>query len=179
MRVMDSPAAGSRRRNIRAFTLAEVVMAIAIVATVMGGMTVSYTQATRRAQWSGYQLAAQALAVQSLEQARAAVWDQTIGAQKNEITNLNLSSWSYSAGVLTGYSWTNLDLPVSGTNYVRATNYVRVSMQYLNGVTNPPVQVQMIRVQTVWPFRWGNVNRFYTNTLSTYCAPDNRDVTTL
>ena len=152
-------------------------MAVLIVALVLGGMTVAYMQATRRAQWSGYQLAAQALSIQSLEQARAAVWDQSLG--KNEITNLNLSSWTYSAGVMTGYSWTNLDLPISGTNVVRATNYVTVSMLYLNGTTNPPVQVQMVKVDTVWPFLWGNVNRFYTNTISTYCAPDNRDANSL
>ena len=152
-------------------------MAILIVAVVLGGMTVAYIQATRRAQWTGYQLAAQALSIMSLEQARAAVWDQSLG--KNEITNLNLSAWSYSAGVMQGYSWTNLDLPISGTNAVRATNYVTVSMLYLNGSTNPPVQVQMIKVDTVWPFLWGDVNRFYTNTISTYCAPDNRDASSL
>ena len=152
-------------------------MAVLIVALVLGGMTVAYMQASRRAEWSGYQLAAQALSIQSLEQARAAVWDQSLG--KNEITNLNLSSWTYSAGVMTGYSWTNLDLPISGTNVVRATNYVTVSMLYLNGTTNPPVQVQMVKVDTVWPFLWGNVNRFYTNTISTYCAPDNRDANSL
>ena len=175
MRVMDFPAARPVRRSFRAFTLLEVVIAIVIVATILGGMTVAYTQATRRAQWTGYQLAAQALSLQSLEQARAAVWDISLG--KNEITNLNLSSWTYSAGVMKGYSWTNLDLPISGTNYVRATNYVTVSMLTLSSYTN--VQIQMIKVETVWPFMWGNVNRFYTNAIATYCAPDNRDASSL
>ena len=175
MRVMDFPAARPVRRSFRAFTLLEVVIAIVIVATILGGMTVAYTQATRRAQWTGYQLAAQALSLQSLEQARAAVWDISLG--KNEITNLNLSSWTYSAGVMKGYSWTNLDLPISGTNYVRATNYVTVSMLTLSSYTN--VQIQMIKVETVWPFMWGNVNRFYTNAIATYCAPDNRDANSL
>lgn len=177
MRVMDFPAARSASSSVRAFTLVEVTFAIMIVAVVLGGMTVAYTQATRRAQWSGYQLAAQALAIQTLEQARSAVWDQSL--KVNQLTNLNLSSWSYSAGVMTGYSWTNLDLPISGTNFIRATNFVTTSMLYLNGTTNPPVQIQMVRVDTVWPFTWGNVNRFYTNTISTYCAPDNRDPSTL
>ena len=168
---MDFPAASSGRR-VRAFTLAEVVIAIAIVATVLSSMTVAYTQATRRAQWAGYQLAAQALAIQTLEQARSAVWDQS--QNLNQITNLNLANWAYSSGVMTGYSWTNLDLPISGTNVVRATNFVSVRMLNLNGSTNPLVQIQMIQVNTVWPFLWGNVNRLYTNTISTYCAPDNR-----
>ncbi len=175
MHVRDSIGANLRRRTLRAFNLIEVTMAIMIVATLLGGMTVAYTQATRRAQWTGYQLAAQGLAVQSLEQARAAVWDQSL--RKNEITNLNLANWSYSGGVMTGYSWTNLDLPVNGTNFVRATNFVTVSMLSLSGNTN--VQVQIIKVQTVWPFLWGSVSRFYTNAISTYCAPDNRDPSSL
>ena len=174
---MDFKAARPMRRQVSAFTLAEVVMAIAIVAVVLGGMTVAYTQTTRRAQWTGYSLAAQALAVQQLEQARSAVWDPSLS--KNEITNLNLSSWSYSAGVLTGYTWTNLDIPISSTNVVRATNYVTVRMLYYNGVANPPVQVQMVQVDTVWPFLWGRTNRFYTNSIATYCAPDSRDPNSL
>lgn len=176
MRVMDFPAARAKEK-VRAFTLAEVVIAIAIVATVLSGMLVAYSQATRRAQWAGYQLAAQALAIQSLEQARSGVWDQSLNL--NQLTNLTLSGRSNAGGVMTGYTWTNLDLPISGTNVVRATNFVSVSMLYLNGSTNPPVQVQMIRVDTVWPFLWGNVNRLYTNTISTYCAPDNRSASTL
>jgi type II secretory pathway pseudopilin PulG len=175
MHLKDIPKTPWTGRRVGAFTLAEVVMAIAIVAIVLGGMTVAYTQATRRAQWSGYSLAAQALAIQQLEQARAGVWDPSI--QKNELTNLNLIGWAYNSGtrVLTGHTWANLDLPISGTNFVRATNFVTVSMINLNGMTSPPVQVQMVRVDTVWPFRWGNTNRYFTNSISTYCAPDNRD----
>ena len=179
MRVMDFKAARPRGRQVSAFTLAEVVIAIAIVAVVLGGMTVAYTQTTRRAQWTGYSLAAQALAIQQLEQARSAVWDTSTSPPRNELTNLSLSSWSYSAGVLTGYTWTNLDIPISGTNAVRATNYVTVRMLYLNGVSVPPVLVQMVQVDTVWPFLWGNTNRFYTNSIATYCAPDSRDPNSL
>lgn len=174
MRIMDlRPAIGTRR----GFTLVEVVTAVFIVALVLGGMTVAYTQATRRAQWSGYSLAAQGLAIQALEQARAAVWDSSIG--KNEITNLNLLGRTYSSGVLKGYTWANLDLPVSGTNWICATNYVTITAVYLNGATNPPVQLQMVTVDTVWPFQWGNTKRYFTNTISTYYAPDNRDVESL
>src|ERR1035438_5052503 len=107
MLTMNFPATKPAGR-MRGFTLAEVVIAIAIVATVLSGMTVAYTQATRRSQWAGYQLAAQALAIQSLEQARSAVWDQS--QNLNQLTNLNLSSWTYSAGVMSGYSWTNLEI---------------------------------------------------------------------
>ena len=177
MHVTDCPTAVLKRSGVSAFTLMEVVIAMVIIATVLGAMTVAYTQATRRAQWTGYQLAAQALAVQSIEQARSAVWDQSL--KLNQITNLNLSGTTFPAGGMQGYNWANLDLPISGSNYIRATNYITVSMLYLNGTTNPPVQVQMIKVQTVWPFFWGNTNRYYTNSIATYCAPDNRDPSSL
>jgi prepilin-type N-terminal cleavage/methylation domain-containing protein len=170
-------------RKSSGFTLAEVVMAVAIVALIFGSMMVAYMQATRRAQWSGYSMAAQGLAIQQLEQARSATWDPCIPT--NQIFNLNLLSTSNGSasgtflGGFYGYSWTNLDLPCSGSNYVRATNYVRVEMFYANRVSTPPVQIQMIRVDTVWPFVWNNRTNLFTNSIATFTAPDNRDPATL
>jgi len=171
------------RRQYSAFTLAEVVIAIAIVAIVYGGMFMAYTQSTRRAQWTGYSLAAQALAVQQIEQARAAVWDPS--KPENDFTNLNLNSSSLTGGstnyIFTGYTWTNLDLPTSGGNFVTATNYVTIRMLNYTNITG--VQLQMVRVDTVWPFTWGSgagtTTKLYTNTICTYEAPDNRDNSTL
>src|SRR5215470_8330511 len=97
-------------RNVAAFTLAEVVMCLAIVALVFGGIITSYVQGAYRAEWAGYNLAAQALAMQQIEQAKSAVWD----GSHNEFTNLVLMSWAI------------LDLPRNGTNKVYATNYVTV-----------------------------------------------------
>ncbi len=39
----------------------------------------------------------------------------------------------------------------------------------------------MIRVDTVWPFTdWGKFSlKYYTNSIATYIAPDNRDPSTL
>jgi type II secretory pathway pseudopilin PulG len=172
-----------RKRN-SGFTLAEVVTAIGIVAMVFGSMMVAYTQATRRAQWSGYSMAAQALAIQQVEQARSAQWDPS--ANTNQIFELltvlqspsTISPSGTTLGGITGYTWTNLDLPSSGSNFVRATNFVIIRMFTIN-VSNLPVQIQMIRVDTVWPFTWRNATRLFTNTICTYTAPDNRDVRTL
>ena len=58
-----------------AFTLAEVVMSIAILALVMAGMIYGYVQTNNRAEWSSMSLVAQSLAVASVEQARAAKWN--------------------------------------------------------------------------------------------------------
>lgn len=173
---MNLRATAGNSKQDAAFTLAEVVISIAIAAFVFGGIITAYIQTTRRAEWSGYSLAAQALAIQQLEQARSGVWDSSLG--KNEVTNLVLLNRNVAAnGTVTGYSWTNLDIPVSGGNFTRATNYVTITM-LPNVAGVPGVSLQMVQVDTVWPFQIGKTNRFYTNTISTYLAPDNRDAST-
>ena len=172
MYVTDKLKSRQASKAKSAFTLVEVVGAIAIMGLVFSGTILGYVQATKRAQWSGYSLAAQALAIQQIEQVRCARWD--IYQNINECTNIALNNWTFANNVLTGYSWTNLDIPYSGTNnYITATNYVKISLIYINGNSNPPVQVRMVQVDAVWPFRWGGSTTYFTNTLLTYCAPDN------
>jgi hypothetical protein len=168
---------GDRKKGCPAFTLMEVVMALSISATVFGGILVGHTVTCRRAEWTGYSLAAQALGVQQIEQARAAVWYPSV---TNEVLNLNLLNLTSSGGVTnrvtTGYSINTLDIPVSGTNnIVYATNFVTIRMIRLNNASIPPVFVQMVQVDTVWPFKAGKAVRIFTNTIATYLAPDNRD----
>ncbi len=168
-------------RHAIGFTLAEVVISIAVTGLVFAGILTGYVQSARQAEWSGYSLAAQALAIQQIEQARSAVWDYSVGSGKNELTNLNLINPQYNSATktATGYSWATLDLPYSGTNVVRATNFVTVRMFYFNNVANPPVQLQMVQVDTVWPFAAGTAVKYFTNSVATYFAPDNRDPNTL
>jgi hypothetical protein len=181
MFAMELPGSRPAKPRTAAFTLAEVVMAVAIAALVFGGILAANVQLTKRAEWSGQSLAAQALAIQQLEQARAGVWDDTTGVQqRNELTNLNLVGWTYNAatGVGKGYSWSDLDLPIAGTNYIRATNYVTVTL--LTNVTGlPAIKLQMVQVDTVWRFLGFGATRLYTNRLATYYAPDNRDASQL
>lgn len=154
---------------------------MAIMTLVFCAIILTYVDANYRAEWSGLSLAAQSLSLQQLEQARAGVWDYSIS--KNELTNLCLTNWSYNASTRTGtgYSWTTLDLPVSGSNTVSATNYVTVKMLYVNNqaVTNPPIQLQMVTVDTVWPFTMFGKQRFYTNRTANFYGPDNRDDSSL
>jgi type II secretory pathway pseudopilin PulG len=166
---MLTPSKKLAAKGFQAFTLAEVVISIAVTGLVFTGILTGYVQSARRAEWSGYSLAAQALAIQQLEQGRSAVWDFSTGNTRN-------NSGTKTA---TGYSWGILDLPYSGTNVVRATNFVTVRMFYFNNVANPPVQLQMMQVDTVWPFTVGTVRKYFTNTVATYFAPDNRDPETL
>lgn len=167
MKLLSKP---NRRRG---FTLAEVVVSLAIAALLFGGVLKAYIQFAQQSEWSGYSLAAQALATQQIEQACSAVWDFSLN--KNQLTNLTLLASSYNAGTrtLSGYATNVLDLPQSGTNIVVATNFVTVKLLNLSGFAN--AQVQMVRVDTVWPFETYRGRRYFTNTTATYFGPDNRD----
>ena len=160
--------------RVAGFTLIEVVISTAIVAVVFGGIMTSYIQSGMRVQWSGYSLAAQSLATAVLEQAKSGVWDPAQAVPVNNLTNLNLLAPSYNASTktYTGYSKAILDVPYSGTNFTVATNFVTVQMIFVSGVTN--VQMQFVRVDTVWPFQLRQANLFFTNTVCTMVSPDNR-----
>jgi prepilin-type N-terminal cleavage/methylation domain-containing protein len=162
---------------LQGFTLIEVVISLGIVTLVFSGIICAYIQSSRQAEWAGYSLAAQAIGMQQIEQARSAVWDYSIN--KNEFTNMNLLAWNYNAAQKTGTGYTTnlLDLPISGTNSVMATNYVTVKMLNLTGLAN--VQVQMVMVDTVWPFPTRTGMRLFTNRTASYFGPDNRDASSL
>lgn len=159
------------------FTLVEVVMSLAIATLLFSGILTAYIQMNRQAEWAGYALAAHTIGTHQIEQARSGVWDYSIS--KNELTNLNLLAWSYNATtkVGTGYTTSILDLPISGTNIVVVTNFVTVKMLTLTGFTN--AQVQMVTVDTVWPFLTPQGNRLFTNRTASYFGPDNQDASSL
>lgn len=167
-----------RRSSAGGFTLVEVVTAIFITGLVFAGILAAYIQGARRAEWSGYSLAAQAVGLREIERAHSAVWDASSGAERNEITNLALMNFTVhpiaSGGVptVTGYTTNILDLPYSGSNFVIATNYVTIKRY---DVLLNKVRVQFMRVDTVWPFSKGQAVKYFTNTIATYFAPDNRD----
>lgn len=141
----------------RGFTLAEVVIATALTALVIGGSIYGYVTASQRAEWSAYSLAAQSLAMQRIEQARAAYWDPLALTNTDELVQANFP-------VVT----TNiLDIPISKTNIVYATNTTTITVLS----TAPPLK--MIRVDCSWPFtRSKGPTKSFTNTIITYRAPN-------
>ena len=170
MRLHVTTEASGQPEQKRGFTLAEVVIALAIITMVFASIIVAYTQAAYRAEWTGYSLAAESLAIKQIEQARSARWDPASSPPTIEIYSLNLLGSNLTSQVLTGYTWTNLDLPSNGTNVLRATNYVTVKpVPSAVAATN-----LMVKVETVWAFRWKKT-KLYTNTVCTYLAPDNKD----
>lgn len=170
-----------RSRRLQAGnSLIEVVISAVIIALVYGTIINSYIQSGKQAEWSGYSLAAQSLATEQIEQARSAIWDLAGGTNAtgvNDVTNLTLSSRSYDPASKTwsGYTTNILDVPYANTNFVMATNYVSIQLINIDNSTIPPIQVQMVRVDTVWPFFLRGANLYFTNTAATLLAPDNRN----
>jgi len=167
----NRPNRGGRREA--GLTFWDVLISLVIVAMVFGSIINGYLVGAKKAQWSGYSLAAQSLALHAVEQARSATWDGNLNVQ---ITNMTLQNKTFtnttaSTWQMTGYTTNIMDIPWQGTNYVT------IQTLFANGITNPWVQLQMITVSTVWPFNgWGNFSvQCYTNTVITYLAPDNRD----
>jgi type II secretory pathway pseudopilin PulG len=152
---MDLPGTCGSKARTAAFTLAEVVICVGIMMLVFAAIITAYVQTSYRAEWTGYSLAAQAAAVQQLESAKAAVWDPLQTPVMDQISQLPLVT-----SVL-------LDLPVSGTNTLYATNYITVTLMQ-NGVYSN----YFVQVNTVWPFRWKNQTVYFTNTIADYYAPE-------
>lgn len=113
----------------------EAVVSMLVMGIMFGTVLLAYTQATTRAQWSGMSLAAQAMATRQLEQFRAAKWDTQSTPQVDQTTNIPSPVVSI------------LDLPVSGTNAVWATNTCTVTNLQIS--TNPVAYVKMISINTV------------------------------
>ncbi len=159
-----SPSASATNRSAKSgalgFTLVEVVMSMGVLALVMGSVILCYIQTCERAQWTGYALAAQGLAIQQLEQARAAAMDPN--GSVCELTNIAPSGSITTAA--------RLDLPVPGTNYVWATNYVGITL--VTNSVNPVVTVYMVRVDTVWPLNRSGTVQYFSNTAACYYAED-------
>jgi prepilin-type N-terminal cleavage/methylation domain-containing protein len=151
----------SLRKNPAGFTLAEVVIALTISALLFSGLVLGFMESSRRAQWSADNLAAHSLALQGIDQARAAQWVTLAPNQTDKCRQTNFPS------VTTNI----LDVPISGgntNNYIYATNTWTITDIATNG--NYPLK--MIRVDCSWLFKCGARTTVYTNTVSTLRAPD-------
>ena len=129
------------------------MISVVIITMFFATVLLTYTRAQQRAQWSGYSLAAQAQSTRQLEEFRAVLWDTQSTPITDNTTNIPTPL------VLP------LDLPITGTNVVYATNYATVTT--LSNFGNN-AQVKMIVINTVWPWN----GKSFTNTVVDYRAPD-------
>lgn len=127
-------------------------MATAIAAMTVAGILYGYTQSSKRAEWSSYSLAAQAMAVQRLEQTRSCRWDTETGVDQ-------LVSANFPTQIML------MDIPVIGTNGFYGTNVTTITV-----ISAASPQLRMIRVDCTWKFP--TTGRVFTNTVATYRSPD-------
>jgi type II secretory pathway pseudopilin PulG len=142
----------TNRSLLAGFTLAETLISIMIMGLVFSGVLLGYTRASQRAEWSGLSLAAEALCVRQMEQFRAVLWDTQSIPVLDNTANIATSNIMI------------LDIPISGTNVVYATN--TFTIQNFTGAG--PCYYKMIVAQTVWALN----GKVYTNQLVDYRAPD-------
>lgn len=155
-RIMTIPIQKMAKRSPRhsGFTLIEVVISMGLAALTLAAIITGYTSTAERAEWSAYSLAANEMALQRLEQTRATKWDLQVKPTVDELMATNFPP-----------QVRILDVPITGdtNNATRATNYTTIRQIS----ANPPLK--FIQVDCVWQFLPGEI---YTNTVSTYRAPD-------
>jgi Tfp pilus assembly protein PilV len=144
-----------RRRNDtgkRAFSLIETLIAFLVAGIAISALVSAFVASMRMAESSAYSLAANSLAVQGLEQIRAAKWDAVTFPNVDEVVTSNFPPVV-----------SVLDVPRSGTNIVYATNFFSITTVS----TNP--LLKLIRIDCVYRF----MNRgLFTNTMVSYRATE-------
>ena len=140
-----------RAQSQSGMTLVEVATALAIAAVVIGGIISGYNFCTQASQKSALLLAANALALQRVEETRSATWDTAAWPVVDQLFETN-----FPAKVVT------LDVSGDGKAVIPATVYT-----YINQIsTTPPLK--RVRADCVWQYR-GTV--WLTNSVETCRAP--------
>jgi len=137
--------------GVRAFTLAEVVMAAAIAALLCAAVVKCYSIGSYRSQYAACSLAANMQAIKKIEQVIFANWIPSYG-----VTNIFNPA-------LTNIDKEDLEMPVAMTNVINCTNYTTITQVS----ANPPYV--MVRVDCVWGF---NGLATYTNTVAVLRGPN-------
>jgi type II secretory pathway pseudopilin PulG len=133
-------------------TLVEVVIALAITGLVVGGIVTGYLYCATATVKAELVQAANARAMQCIEETRSARWDTSVWPTLDELVATNFPDKAVS-----------LDMPGSGSGGTSATIQTTISQISLT----PPIR--RIRVDCIWQF--GGVE-LITNTIETIRAPD-------
>jgi type II secretory pathway pseudopilin PulG len=133
-----------------AFTILEVVFSLAILGISLGGILTLYVRSAQRADWSGYSVSAQMMALSGLEQCRAAKYDPH-GSPPTD------------ALVMTNFPLRVDILDPGAVNCI--TSYGTNTTTILTISTNPPLK--LVRVDCTWTYPGRGV---FTNSVFTYRA---------
>lgn len=148
---IDFHSWASRLCSKGAFSLEEVVFSMAIASVAVGGILSGHNLSYRQSMWSAASTAAQASAVQRLEQVRAAKWDPLAEQPVDEV----LSS-QFPLQILP------LPSPNTSTNVATVTNRTTITLV----TANPPVK--LVKVDATWMF----AGKVFTNSVFSYRSPD-------
>lgn len=132
-------------------TLVEVTVALAITGLAVGGIVNGYNFCTNSSQKAATLLAANARAMERIEETRSAVWDTAQYPVEDQLVTTNFPN-----KVVT------LDLSGSGGVITPAT----IQTEITPISANPPLK--RIRVNCIWQVRGG---QWVTNTIETIRAP--------
>lgn len=138
-------------RGHAGMTLVEVVVALFITGLVVGGIVTGYTFCTTSAEQAALALAANARALERIEETRSAKWDTASWPVVDQLFATNFPS-----KVVT------LDLSGSGVTTTQATLQTAISQIS----TNPPLR--RIHVNCIWTFKGQSI----TNSIESCRAPD-------
>lgn len=132
-------------------TLVEVVVAVAVSSVLLGGLIGGYLFCITSAERSALSLAANARAMERLEETRAAKWDTSSYPQVDQLVSTNFPDQTV-----------RLDLSGFRNQATFGTNRVEITQIS----ANPPLK--RIRVDCIWRFRG---LQLLTNTIETCRAP--------
>jgi hypothetical protein len=139
-------------RFCRGLSLCEIVISLALTSLSIAAIIDGYVVCAKQAETSALHLAAQAQALERLEQIRAAKWDPNADppGSGDEI-------WATNFPPVTNV----LDIPSRNVQRI-ATNITTVRVIS----TTPPLKA--IKIETIWAWN----GRLYTNSIATYRGPD-------
>ena len=133
-------------------TLVEVVVALAIAGLTMGGIVTGYIFCMNSSAKDALAMAANAKAMERIEQTRSAQWDTSTYPAVDQLVATNFPDLVVI-----------LDRSVSGSNILSAT--IKTDISQIS--VTPPIR--RIRVDCVWQFKGVGL---VTNTIETCRAPD-------
>lgn len=141
----------TRRRCSPGFTLEEVLVAISLVGITALSTVSGYVTVAKRSDWASRSAAANAAAVQRVEQIRAARWDTLASPPVDEVVAAHFPDLVVP-----------LDVPQKEASLVQA----RVKT-FIDRISDQP-PVRLVRVECIWS---SLDQRLFTNTVVAYRTP--------
>ena len=152
IRISNQSGVQSPPRSRAGMTLVEVMMALAITGLVLAGIVSGYIFCTTSTVKDSLFMAANARAMERIEEARSAIWAPYRAEPTNQLVAANFPD-----------KVVILDLSGSGSNITSATIKTDISQISLSPL------VMRIRVDCIWQFKGVE---WVTNTIETCRAPD-------